>query len=79
LILDEATEGLAPLSRAEIWHMLHRLKSTGLAILLIDKNLAELSRVSDQYYVIEKGRIVWKGTADMFEANRAQVEAHLHI
>ncbi|MEL6434409.1 MAG: ABC transporter ATP-binding protein, partial [Pseudomonadota bacterium] len=74
-----ATEGLAPLIRAEIWDMLHTLKTTGLSILLIDKNLTELSRVSDQYYVIEKGRIVWNGTADMFEANRAQVEAHLHI
>ena len=79
LILDEATEGLAPLIRAEIWDMLHTLKSTGLSILLIDKNLAELSRVSDQYYVIEKGRIVWKGTAEQFDANRAQVESHLHI
>ena len=79
LILDEATEGLAPLIRAEIWDMLQSLKTTGLSILLIDKNLTELSRVSDQYYVIEKGRIVWNGTADVFEANRAQVEAHLHI
>ncbi|MEM6891701.1 MAG: ABC transporter ATP-binding protein [Pseudomonadota bacterium] len=79
LILDEATEGLAPLIRAEIWDMLHRLKSTGLSILLIDKNLSELSRVSDQYYVIEKGRIVWNGTAEMFETNREEVESYLHI
>ena len=79
LILDEATEGLAPLIRAEIWSMLHRLKSTGLSILLIDKNLTELSRVSDQYYVIEKGKIVWSGATEAFEAEREKVESHLHI
>ena len=79
LILDEATEGLAPLIRAEIWNLLHHLKSTGLSILLIDKNLAELSRVSDKFYVIDKGRIVWNGTADALQSNRAQVENHLHI
>jgi branched-chain amino acid transport system ATP-binding protein len=79
LILDEATEGLAPLIRAEIWQMLRLLKSTGLSILLIDKNLGELSRISDHYYVIEKGRIVWTGARDAFEANREQVESLLHI
>lgn len=79
LILDEATEGLAPLIREEIWSMLHRLKSTGLSILLIDKNLSELSRISDHYFVIEKGTIVWRGTSKDFEANRATVESFLHI
>ncbi len=79
LILDEATEGLAPLIRAEIWQMLRQLKSTGLSILLIDKNLKELSRVSDHYYVIEKGRIVWSGASEAFEADREKVESHLHI
>lgn len=79
LILDEATEGLAPLIRAEIWQMLRQLKSTGLSILLIDKNLKELSRVSDHYYVIEKGRIVWSGASETFEADREKVESHLHI
>ncbi|MEM9584869.1 MAG: ABC transporter ATP-binding protein [Pseudomonadota bacterium] len=79
LVLDEATEGLAPLIRAEIWDMLHHLKSTGLSILLIDKNLSELSRVSDHYYVIEKGRIVWNGTSHAFNAERDHVERFLHI
>jgi branched-chain amino acid transport system ATP-binding protein len=79
LILDEATEGLAPLIRAEIWQMLRHLKGTGLSILLIDKNLAELSQISDHYYVIEKGRIVWSGATDAFEANREQIESLLHI
>ncbi len=79
LILDEATEGLAPLIRAEIWDLLHHLKSTGLSILLIDKNLAELSRICDKFYVIEKGQIVWSGTADALHSSREQVESHLHI
>jgi branched-chain amino acid transport system ATP-binding protein len=79
LILDEATEGLAPLIRAEIWSMLAKLKAGGLSILLIDKNLDELARISDQYYVIEKGEIVWTGNADAFNANRAYVEQYLHL
>jgi branched-chain amino acid transport system ATP-binding protein len=79
LILDEATEGLAPLIREEIWSMLARLKASGLSILLIDKNLDELSRISDRYYVIEKGEIVWNGDAAAFTANRAHVEQYLHL
>ncbi|KZM49294.1 ABC transporter ATP-binding protein [Labrenzia sp. OB1] len=79
LILDEATEGLAPLIREEIWSMLARLKASGLSILLIDKNLDELSRISDRYYVIEKGEIVWSGTTEAFNANRAHVEQYLHL
>lgn len=79
LILDEATEGLAPLIRTEIWEMLHHLKSTGLSILLIDKNLSELSRISDQYYVIEKGKIVWSGATKAFQSERDVVERYLHI
>ena len=59
LILDEATEGLAPLIREEIWKMLGFLKQGGLSILLIDKNLNELAQVSDHYFVIEKGE--WPG------------------
>jgi branched-chain amino acid transport system ATP-binding protein len=61
LILDEATEGLAPLIRAEIWRCLDNLKALGLAILVIDKNLAALTRLADRHHVIEKGRIVWRG------------------
>ena len=79
LILDEATEGLAPLIRAEIWSMLARLKAGGLSILLIDKNLNELSRISDRYYVIEKGEIVWHGAADAFDADRVRLERYLHL
>jgi branched-chain amino acid transport system ATP-binding protein len=61
LILDEATEGLAPLIRAEIWKSLERLKSEGLSVLVIDKNVEALTRVADRHYIIERGRVVWTG------------------
>jgi len=63
LILDEATEGLAPLLRREIWRALARLKAQGQSILLIDKNIAALSQIADRHYVMEKGRVVWNGTS----------------
>ncbi len=63
LILDEATEGLAPLIRAEIYRSIARLKAEGLSILLIDKDVASLTRVADRHYVLEKGRVVWSGTS----------------
>ena len=61
LILDEATEGLAPLIRAEIWRCLAQLKESGLAILVIDKNVGALTRVADRHFLIERGRVVWSG------------------
>ncbi|MBM2577929.1 ABC transporter ATP-binding protein [Jannaschia sp. Os4] len=61
LVLDEATEGLAPLVRAEIWDAVARLRGEGLAILLVDKSLKELSRVADRAVVLERGRDVWTG------------------
>src|SRR5882724_10879978 len=69
LILDEATEGLAPLVRAEIWQCLTRLKALGLAILIIDKNLAALTRLADRHHIIEKGRIVWQGDSAALRAD----------
>jgi branched-chain amino acid transport system ATP-binding protein len=63
LILDEATEGLAPLIRAEIWRCLARLKESGLAILVIDKNVGALTRVADRHFLIERGRVVWSGVS----------------
>ena len=63
LILDEATEGLAPLIRAEIWRCLARLKESGLAILVIDKNVGALTRVADRHFLIERGRVVWSGAS----------------
>jgi branched-chain amino acid transport system ATP-binding protein len=61
LILDEATEGLAPLIRREIYRSIEQLKSERLAILLIDKDVRALTRVADRHYVLEKGRVVWSG------------------
>lgn len=63
LILDEATEGLAPLIRQEIWSVLSKLKSDGQSILVIDKNVADLARIADRHFVIEKGTAVWNGSS----------------
>ena len=63
LLLDEATEGLAPLVRREIWRCLNQLKEEGISILVVDKNVIHLARIADMHYVIEKGRIVWEGTS----------------
>ncbi len=63
LILDEATEGLAPLIRAEIWHCLTRLKAAGQSILVIDKNVEALIRIADRHYLIERGKVVWVGSS----------------
>jgi branched-chain amino acid transport system ATP-binding protein len=73
LILDEATEGLAPLIRAEIYRSIARLKGEGLSILLIDKDVASLTRVADRHYVLEKGRVVWSGTSAAL-ASSAEVQ-----
>jgi branched-chain amino acid transport system ATP-binding protein len=63
LILDEATEGLAPLVRREIWRCLARLKAQGQSILVIDKNVAALTKIADRHYMIERGKVVWTGTS----------------
>ncbi len=63
LILDEATEGLAPLIRDEIWRCLEKLRAAGQSILLIDKNVGAITRIADRHYFIERGRIVWSGTS----------------
>ena len=63
LLLDEASEGLAPRIRAEIWRVLAGLKAAGQAILLVDKNIAPLLRLADRHYILEKGRTVWSGSS----------------
>tara|TARA_B100000927_G_scaffold286335_1_gene277680 strand:+ start:133 stop:834 length:702 start_codon:yes stop_codon:yes gene_type:complete len=63
LLLDEATEGLAPLVRNEIWRCLNQLKKEGISILVVDKNINDLTRIADMHYVIEKGKIVWQGNS----------------
>jgi branched-chain amino acid transport system ATP-binding protein len=70
LILDEATEGLAPLIRSDIWRVLEILKDKGLAILVIDKNLDALLGIADRHYIIEKGEIVWSGGTGDLRGNR---------
>jgi branched-chain amino acid transport system ATP-binding protein len=79
LILDEATEGLAPLIRTEIWNCLARLKQTGLAIICIDKNLGSLLPLADQHYIVEKGRVVWSGTSEQLDAQRADLQAYMGV
>ena len=64
LILDEATEGLAPLIRDEIWACLQRIRDDGLSILVVDKNVADLVKLADRHYVLEKGRVVWTGSSE---------------
>jgi len=68
LILDEATEGLAPLIRLEIWRCLARLKAEGQSILVIDKNVEALTGIADRHYLIERGRVVWTGTSQELAA-----------
>jgi branched-chain amino acid transport system ATP-binding protein len=63
LILDEATEGLAPLVRQEIWNCLAQLKSEGLSLIVIDKNIGPLLRLADRHFIIEKGQVVWSGVS----------------
>ena len=79
LILDEATEGLAPLIRAEIWAVLARLKAEGLAILLIDKTLGAVMRLADRHVVIEKGRVAWTGSGEALAASPEVRETYLHL
>ncbi len=79
LILDEATEGLAPLIRAEVWDCLARLKAEGQAILLVDKHLKAMTRIADRHVVIEKGCTVWSGTSQDLAADSTVVQRYLQV
>jgi branched-chain amino acid transport system ATP-binding protein len=79
LILDEATEGLAPLVRAEIWQCLARLKAAGQSILLIDKNVEALIRIADRHYLIERGKVVWTGSSAQLAAAPAIQHRYLGV
>lgn len=63
MILDEATEGLAPLIRKKIWESLDRIRADGLAILIIDKNLNDLMKLADRHHIVHRGQVVWSGTS----------------
>lgn len=79
LILDEATEGLAPLVRREIWQVLAELRAAGLSILLVDKHIEALLRLADRHYVMEKGRVVWRGSTAAFRAEPGLAERYLGV
>jgi branched-chain amino acid transport system ATP-binding protein len=79
LILDEATEGLAPLIRAEIWTCIETLKREGLSILLIDRNLNVLKRIADRHYILEKGVTVWSGSRIELERDAETVHRHVGL
>lgn len=79
MILDEATEGLAPLIRLEIWDCLTRLKDGGEAILVIDKNVDALARFADRHVILEKGRVVWTGTSPQLMADPVLKDRYLHV
>jgi branched-chain amino acid transport system ATP-binding protein len=79
LILDEATEGLAPLIRQEIWRRLEQLKNSGLTILLIDKNIDEFATIADRHFIVEKGQVVWQGNSDELTADAELKARYLGI
>jgi branched-chain amino acid transport system ATP-binding protein len=79
LILDEATEGLAPLVRSEIYRSIERLKAEGLSILVIDKDVKALTRVAEVHYVLEKGRVVWSGSSADLAASRDVQQRYLGV
>lgn len=79
LILDEATEGLAPLVRAAIWSAIEQLKADGLSILLIDRNLDALLRIADRHYVMEKGRVVWSGDSQALAGDHDLKDRYLGL
>jgi len=79
LILDEATEGLAPLIREEIWKCLEGLKARGQSILVIDKNVDALTRIGDRHYIVERGQIVWEGSSQQLSADEELQHRYLGV
>ncbi len=79
LILDEATEGLAPLVRDEIWKCLESLKAHGESILVIDKNVDTLARIGDRHYIVERGEVVWSGDSDALRADEDLKHRYLGV
>ncbi len=79
LILDEATEGLAPLVRQKIWAALDRIRGQDISILVVDKNLKDLLRIADRNHIIERGRIVWSGDSDALRKDRDALHRYLGV
>ena len=70
LILDEATEGIAPIIREKIWEALRNIRDSGISILIIDKNLKDLLTISDSHNIIHKGKIVWSGSSAQLKSSK---------
>ena len=79
LILDEATEGLAPFVAKEIWRILRALRESGLAVIIVDKNFAAVSALTDRNLILVKGRIVFEGTGDELRAQPELLHQHMGI
>lgn len=79
LILDEATEGLAPLIRKQIWACLEHLKDQRQSILIVDKDIRAISKLADRHYILDKGRVVWQGTSDNLLAAPKVISRYLGI
>ena len=79
LILDEATEGLAPLIRQKIWHALNEIRKENMSILVVDKNLKDLLKIADRNYIIERGKIVWSGGSEELRKSRDVLERYLGV
>ena len=79
LILDEATEGLAPMVRQHIWSAINRIKETGISILVVDKNLKDLLKIADRNFIMQRGRIVWQGSSPQLSVDGAAREQFLGV
>ena len=79
LILDEATEGLAPLVRKRIWEALDNIRQTGLSILVVDKNLKDLMRLADKHHIVQRGEVVWSGSSAALAADRDALSNYLGV
>ena len=79
IMLDEVTEGLAPLVQQEIWSCLDRVRSDGIAILLVDKNIRALLPITNRHYIMQKGEICWSGTSAELEENRAELDRYITL
>ncbi len=79
LILDEATEGLAPLVRQKIWAAIRQIRQENISILVVDKNLSDLLKIADRNFIIERGKIVWSGTSDELRADRDALQRYLGV
>ncbi len=79
VILDEATEGLAPLVRQKIWASLELIREQGMSILVVDKNLKDLLRIADRHFIIERGKVVWSGTSDALHKDKAAQHRYLGV